>query len=138
MIKLLITYLTILLAIQLTMLPREGNASEEKTGTLRKIANSGTIALGFHETTVPFSYNAGEGKVMGYSYDIALKVADAIKRELKLPALQIKQVPVTTKTAFPWYRTVPLTFTAARRPILSNGRRHLPFPTPFSWPVHVS
>ena len=37
---------------------------------------------------------------MGYSYDIALKVAEAVKRELNLPKLQIKAVPVTTQNRF--------------------------------------
>lgn len=38
---------------------------------------------------------------MGYSFDIALQVAEAVKRELKLPALQIKTVPFTTQNRFP-------------------------------------
>ena len=38
---------------------------------------------------------------MGYSYDIALKVAEAVQRELKMPTLQIKLVPFTTQTRFP-------------------------------------
>jgi glutamate/aspartate transport system substrate-binding protein len=38
---------------------------------------------------------------MGYSYDFALKVAEAVKRELNLPALKIMQVPFTTQNRFP-------------------------------------
>jgi len=76
-------------------------ATDDKSGTLRKIADSGAITIGFHESTVPFTYLTGDGKVIGYSYDIALKIADAVKRELKLPKLQIKQVPFTTQTRFP-------------------------------------
>jgi glutamate/aspartate transport system substrate-binding protein len=75
-------------------------SSEERTGTLRKIADSGTIALGFHESTPPFTFVTGDGKPMGYSYDIALKVAEAVKRELNLPALQIKLIPFTTQNRF--------------------------------------
>jgi glutamate/aspartate transport system substrate-binding protein len=73
----------------------------QRTGTLRKIADSGSIVIGYHESTIPFTYITSDGKVMGYSYDIALKIADAVKRELKLPKLQIKQVPFTTQTRFP-------------------------------------
>ena len=76
-------------------------APPELGGTLRKIANSGTIALGYHETTPPFTFRTAEGKVMGYSYDFALKIAEAVKRELNLPALQIVQVPFTTQNRFP-------------------------------------
>ncbi|MBK9440160.1 MAG: transporter substrate-binding domain-containing protein [Comamonadaceae bacterium] len=76
-------------------------APPEPDGTLRKIASSGSIALGYHESTPPFTYRTADGKVMGYSYDIAVKVAEAVKRELKLPALQIVQVPFTTQNRFP-------------------------------------
>jgi glutamate/aspartate transport system substrate-binding protein len=74
--------------------------AEGRTGTLKKIADSGVIALGFHESTLPFTYSTGDSKPQGYSYDIALKVAEAVKRELNLPKLQIKAVPVTTQNRF--------------------------------------
>ena len=76
-------------------------APPELDGTLRKIASSGTIALGYHESTPPFTFRTADGKVMGYSYDFALKIAEAVKRELNLPALQIVQVPFTTQNRFP-------------------------------------
>lgn len=78
-----------------------GAAPDERVGTLRKIADSGTMAIGYHESTTPFTYTVGDDKPMGYSFDIALKVADAVKRELKLPAMQIKLVPFTTQNRFP-------------------------------------
>lgn len=71
------------------------------TGTLRKIADSGTIAVGFHEATFPFTYVTEEGQILGYSYDFALKIVDAVKRELALPKLQIKHVVTTTQNRFP-------------------------------------
>jgi len=76
-------------------------APPELDGTLRKIASSGTIALGYHESTPPFTFRTADGRVMGYSYDFALKVAEAVKRELNMPALQIVQVPFTTQNRFP-------------------------------------
>ncbi len=75
-------------------------SAEVRTGTLKKISDSGVITLGFHESTPPFTYSIGDGKPLGYSYDIALKVAEAVKRELNLPKLQIKAVPVTTQNRF--------------------------------------
>ena len=76
-------------------------ASGENTGTLRKIADTGMIAVGVHESTPPFTYITADGKPMGYSYDFTLKIADAVKRDLKLTKLQIKQVPFSTQTRFP-------------------------------------
>jgi glutamate/aspartate transport system substrate-binding protein len=75
--------------------------AQELTATLRKIADSKTIALGYHEATPPFTYASADGQPMGYSYDFALKIADAVKRELKLPELHIKPVPFTTQNRFP-------------------------------------
>lgn len=77
-----------------------GVAAEEKTDTLRKIADSGVMVLGYHESTIPFTYVSPEGKPQGYSYDFALKIAEAVKRELKLPALQIKHIPFTVQSRF--------------------------------------
>ena len=74
--------------------------AEVKAGTLKKISDSGVISLGFHESTPPFTYSIGDGKPLGYSYDISVKVAEAVKRELNLPKLQIKAVPVTTQNRF--------------------------------------
>lgn len=75
-------------------------AAEETSSNLRKIAASGTIAIGYHEATPPFTFVNSDGKVMGYSYDISLKIATAIQRALKLPKLDIKQVPFTTQNRF--------------------------------------
>lgn len=74
--------------------------AQERVGTLAKIANTGTIAIGYHGTTPPFTLITADGTVMGYSYEFSLKIADAVKRELKLPRLQIKQVPFTTQNRF--------------------------------------
>ncbi|MCF8167957.1 MAG: transporter substrate-binding domain-containing protein [Rhodoferax sp.] len=74
---------------------------QPEEGTLRKIASSGVIALGYHESTPPFTFRTADGTVMGYSYDFALKIADAVKRELNLPTLKIVQVPFTTQNRFP-------------------------------------
>lgn len=74
--------------------------AEVKSVTLKKIADTGVVSLGFHESTPPFTYSIGDGRPLGYSYEIALKVAEAVKRELNLPKLQIKAVPVTTQNRF--------------------------------------
>jgi glutamate/aspartate transport system substrate-binding protein len=93
--KLLSSALTAFLLIMATHA-----TAEDRTGTLKKIADAGVISLGFHESTPPFTYSIGDGKPLGYSYDISLKVAEAVKRELNLPKLQIKAVPVTTQNRF--------------------------------------
>jgi glutamate/aspartate transport system substrate-binding protein len=69
--------------------------AQELTGTLKKIKDSGTITLGVRESSIPFNYNLGGVRQVGYSYDIMMQAVDAVKAELKMPNLQIKEIPVT-------------------------------------------
>ncbi|MGS5085754.1 transporter substrate-binding domain-containing protein [Hydrogenophaga sp. A37] len=69
--------------------------------TLQKISQTATISLGHRESSVPFSYYDGRRQVVGYSQDLMLAVADSIKKELKLPALAVKLVPVTSQNRIP-------------------------------------
>lgn len=70
-------------------------AAAQPIDTLKRIADTGTINLGHRESSVPFSYYDNRRQVIGYSHELMLKVLDAIKTELKLPALTLKLVPVT-------------------------------------------
>ena len=69
--------------------------------TLRRIAETGTINLGHRESSVPFSYYDQRRQVVGYSHELMLKVVDAVRTELKLPALTQRLVPVTPLNRIP-------------------------------------
>jgi glutamate/aspartate transport system substrate-binding protein len=75
--------------------------AEELTGTLKRIKESGTISLGHRESSIPFSYYDDKQQVVGYSYDMQMKVVEAVKKELKLPGLQVKLTPVTSQNRIP-------------------------------------
>lgn len=75
--------------------------SAQVSDTLKRIAETGTISLGHRESSVPFSYYDNKKQVIGYSHDLMLKVLDAIKAELNLPALTIRLVPVTAQNRIP-------------------------------------
>ena len=70
-------------------------AAAQPIDTLKRIADTGTINLGHRESSVPFSYYDNRRQVIGYSHELMLKALDAVKIELKLPALTLKLVPVT-------------------------------------------
>ncbi|CAH2813122.1 MAG: Glutamate/aspartate ABC transporter, substrate-binding protein GltI (TC 3.A.1.3.4) [uncultured Caballeronia sp.] len=57
----------------------------------------GNIYLGFRESSIPFSYYDDKQQVIGYSYEFALKVVDAVKEKLNMPSLKIQQKPVTSQ-----------------------------------------
>lgn len=75
--------------------------AQEITGTLKKIKDSNTIALGHRESSIPFSYYDDKQQVVGYSQELMQKVVDAVKADLKLPKLQVKLTPVTSQNRIP-------------------------------------
>jgi len=76
-------------------------AAPERIDTLRRIRDTGVLLLGVRETSVPFSYLDAQKQPQGYSVDLCLRVADAIRAELKLPRLEVKFVPVSSSNRIP-------------------------------------
>ncbi len=70
-------------------------AAQEIRPTLDKIKETGAVQLGHRETSRPFSFLGSDGKPAGYSVDLCLQVAAAVKQSLKLADLKITWVPVT-------------------------------------------
>ena len=54
--------------------------------TLKKIKDSNTITIGHRDSSLPFSYYDDKQQVVGYAMDICMRVVEAIKAELKMPA----------------------------------------------------
>ena len=69
--------------------------------TLDKIKKEGVITIGHRDASIPFSYFDDKQQPVGYSMDICMKIADAVKAELKMPNLQVKLNPVTSATRIP-------------------------------------
>ena len=68
------------------------------TGTLERIKATKTIALGYRDSSLPFSYAGPAKEPMGYSVDLCTRVLEDLRTELKLPDLQPRWVPVTVET----------------------------------------
>ena len=73
----------------------------EPTGTLRKIQDNNRLVLGVRDTATPFSYLDQNQKVVGFAVDICLKIADAVKRELKRPDLEVAMEFVNSSSRIP-------------------------------------
>ena len=78
-----------------------GVALAQDGGTLKKIRDTGVIKIGHRDASIPFSYLDDDQKPIGYSVDICLKIADAVKANLKMPNLKVEFVPVTSQTRIP-------------------------------------
>jgi ABC-type amino acid transport substrate-binding protein len=77
-------------------------ASAHADDTLARIRQTQTITIAHREASVPFSYiDETTKKPVGYAVDLCLRLADAIKHELKLPNLKIEFLPVTPSTRIP-------------------------------------
>lgn len=69
--------------------------------TLSRIRETQTITIAHREASVPFSYLDTNKKPIGYAVDLCLKLAEAVRRELKLSQLNIRYLPVTPTTRIP-------------------------------------
>lgn len=66
--------------------------------TLSHIRDTQTITIAYREASLPFSFLDGNGKPIGYTIDLCLKIAEAVRRDLKLSQLSIHYLPVTSST----------------------------------------
>jgi glutamate/aspartate transport system substrate-binding protein len=75
--------------------------AEELTGTLKKIKETGTITIGFRDSSIPFSYLDDNQKPIGFAMDICYRIVDAVKKELRLDKLAVEFTSVTSSTRIP-------------------------------------
>jgi ABC-type amino acid transport substrate-binding protein len=72
--------------------------AQELSGTLKKVHDTGTVVIGYRESSIPFSYLNARREPIGYSIDLGHAIVDAISNELNGQTLQIKFVPVTSES----------------------------------------
>jgi glutamate/aspartate transport system substrate-binding protein len=92
---------TAALALALGVLALPPPVTAQDGGTLKKVKDTGSITIGFRESSVPFSYLDDKQQPVGFAMDICAKVVDAVKKELKLAKLDVKLNPVTSATRIP-------------------------------------
>nr|WP_234937582.1 amino acid ABC transporter substrate-binding protein [Rhizobium herbae] len=70
-------------------------SAQAPESTLKTIADSGVIRIGYSAEDIPFSYRAPDGTVTGYSTELCVRVVDLLKQKLGLAALAIEYVERT-------------------------------------------
>lgn len=63
--------------------------------TLAQIKNSGEIILAHREKSIPFSY-LQDGRPVGFSVDLCLRITSALQRALSMPKLSIRWIQVSS------------------------------------------
>jgi glutamate/aspartate transport system substrate-binding protein len=87
-----------LAALALTAAPL---AAQELTGTLKKIKDTGSMTIGHRDASIPFSYYDDKQQPVGFAMEICARIVDAVKTELKLPAIDVKYQLVTSANRIP-------------------------------------
>jgi glutamate/aspartate transport system substrate-binding protein len=82
-------------------LPATTAIAQEPTGTLKKVREAGAIVLGVRDASIPFSFLDDQQNVVGYSVDLCNRVVEAVKRELKMPNLEVRKQVVTSSNRIP-------------------------------------
>ncbi|WAS58859.1 amino acid ABC transporter substrate-binding protein [Burkholderia ambifaria] len=70
-------------------------APAQLTGTLAKVRSSGTIALGYRDASIPFSYLNARNQPIGYSIELCKALVSSIEDAVN-KSLTIRWVPVTS------------------------------------------
>lgn len=76
-------------------------ARAQEAGTLKKVKESGTITLGIRESSDPLSYLDDRQQPVGYHIDVCNRIVEAVKSQLKLPALKVQHQAVTSQNRIP-------------------------------------
>ena len=76
-----------------------GPSVAQADGTLDRIKETGEIRLAYRADASPFSFEL-DGKPGGYSVNLCLEVAEALKDDLNLPQLSASFVKVTAENRF--------------------------------------
>lgn len=75
--------------------------AQAQSATLEKIKSSGVITIGHRESAPPLSFVDANNNVSGYSIDVCNKVVDGLKKQLSLPDLKVRYLPVSSQTRIP-------------------------------------
>jgi glutamate/aspartate transport system substrate-binding protein len=75
--------------------------SQDLTGTLAKVQETGQLVIGHRDSSLPFSYYDDQQNVVGYAMDICYEIADAVQAHLGMDELDVQLVPVTPSTRIP-------------------------------------
>lgn len=89
---------TLLAALLLALTP--GLAAAQAADRLKRIKDTGTIAVAHRTDAAPFSFLDNQKNPVGYSIDLCKRVISQLESQLGVRSLKVKWVPVTTQTRF--------------------------------------
>src|SRR5262249_28260755 len=85
----------VLTVVLLGMAQARPGGAHTLDGTLKKVKDSGTLTLGYRESSPPFSFLGPDKRPIGYSIDLCMHVASEIEKRAGVTGLKLNWVPVT-------------------------------------------
>lgn len=85
----------------LALLLTAGPGPAQAGPVLDRIKDKGTLVIAHRESSVPFSYLDADKKPVGYAVELCLRLAEAVKKKLNLPALKVGYLMVSTADRLP-------------------------------------
>ncbi|MGG2474818.1 amino acid ABC transporter substrate-binding protein, partial [Rhizobium sp. BR5] len=101
-----------------------------ESDTLRRIAKTAKIRIGYREAEPPFSYQLPDGEVTGFSTDLCRAISEDIRKQLKLDKLEIEYVKATPATRFILVRSGKIDIECAATTNNSERRKIVDFSYP--------
>jgi glutamate/aspartate transport system substrate-binding protein len=75
--------------------------AQDLEGTLKKVRDTGSFAIGHRDSSIPLSYLDDRLQPIGFSIELCRHVAQAVKARLRTSSLKVAYNPVTSATRIP-------------------------------------
>ena len=77
------------------------NASAQAPATLARAKASGTLTIGYRESSIPFSYLGSDAQPTGFGWDICNRIADQVRKATDRADLKVATQAVTSQNRIP-------------------------------------
>jgi ABC-type amino acid transport substrate-binding protein len=89
-----------LAALLVVMLAHGPASAQPGDGRLKTIQETGLVRIAYRTDSRPFAFLDSQRQPSGYTIELCQRVAKWLERELRMPAIAIKWLPVDTQTRF--------------------------------------
>src|SRR5688572_29370205 len=84
-----------------TTLTFEAATAQQLYGTLKKVQEAKRFVIGHREASFPFAFYDDAKKPVGFAVELCTRIAEAVKKELNQPEIEIQYLPVNAQTRIP-------------------------------------
>jgi len=86
-----------LAGLTIALLAAATTSAYAQSDTLAKVKQAGKLVIGTRDSSAPLAYTTGDGKYVGYHVDVCNQVAEAVKKAVGNPKLNVEYQLVTSQ-----------------------------------------